>query len=336
MDEQSAMTSPESEFELTQAVWTNAVINTEQVDPFSSSPAWQLAFHEAFNPARRLLIERTSDSVICFAENFFSPSEIFLTPIEPHWFFGCPLLGNDAVDLFAMIMPFLAVEYAPHFPRILISGIPMRSTLPERLVQSFADSFTIRLHSVGLQCAASLEDDMDGFLSRRSAGFRKNLRQVVRRATDRGVYFERVIPRTLEEAQTAYSRLIAVEHASWKGLNSCGMTESPIKEFYAAMTRRMLRHGDARIIMARYDEEDIGYIFGGLIGNIYRGLQFSYDDKWRNYSIGNLMQHEKIRWLVEEGIVRYDMGSVLGESMSYKANWTEERIPYQCWILEKR
>jgi len=330
------MTHPETEFELIQSVWTQAVINTEQVDPFSSSPAWQLAFHEAFNPRRRLLIESTNDSIICFAENFFTPSKIYLTPVEPHWFFGCPLLGNDAVDLLAAVMPFLSEEYAPYFPKILISGIPTESALPERLVRTFADRFTIRLHSVGLQCAASLEDDIDGFLSRRSAGFRKRLGQVVRRAADKGIYFERVIPRTHEEAQAIYARLIAVEEASWKGLKSCGMTESPIKEFYAAMTRRMSQHGATRIIMARYNEEDIGYIFGGLIGNIYRGLQFSYDDQWRKYSIGNVMQYEQIRWLTEEGITRYDMGSVLGEAMSYKAKWTEVRIPFQCWIFEKR
>ena len=330
------MTYPESEFDLTQSVWTHAVINSEQVDPFASSPAWQLAFHEAFNPRRRLLIENTGDSIICFAESFFSPSKVYLTPIEPHWFFGCPLLGDDAVDLLAMVIPLLSRAYAPHFPKIIISGIPIGSVLQKRLARTFADHFTIRLHSVGLQCTALLQDDIDDYLSRRSPGFRKRLRQVVRRASDKGIYFERVIPRTHEEAEAIYSRLIAVEEASWKGMKSSGMTESPIKEFYAAMTRRMSENGAARIIMARYDEEDIGYIFGGLIGSIYRGLQFSYDDRYRKHSVGNLMQYEQISWLIEDGITRYDMGSVLGENMEYKANWTEKYTPFQCWIFEKR
>jgi CelD/BcsL family acetyltransferase involved in cellulose biosynthesis len=88
--------------------------------------------------------------------------------------------------------------------------------------------------------------------------------------------------------------------------------------------------------MARYNEKDIGYIFGGLIGDIYRGLQFSYDNQWKDLSIGNLMQYEKIKWLCEEKIIRYDMGSLLGEAMGYKASWTEERIPFQCWKFKKK
>ena len=327
---------PESEFEHIQAAWSHAAISTKQADPFCSSPTWQLAFHEAFSPKRRLLVESASGNTICFAEAVLSPSDIYLTPIEAHWLFCCPLLGRHAVDLLARAMEFVAKEYAPHFPKILISGIRPGSALVGRLIQAFRNDFTIYLHSGGMQCAASLRDGIDGFLSRRSANFRNKLKKACKRATAKGVYFERVLPLTPVDASAIYSRMIAVEETSWKGIHSCGMAESPAKEFYAAMIRRLSKSADARVIMARYEGEDIGFISGGMAGKIYRGQQFSYNDAWKDFSIGNIMQFEQLKWLCEEKAVRYDMGPLVGQSMGYKAHWTEKRFPFQCWILVKK
>jgi len=326
---------PESELEHIRTAWTHAAISTQQADPFCSSPTWQLAFHEAFSPKRRLLVEHASGSILCFAEKAFSPSQMYLTPIEPHWFFGCPLLGRHSVDMLVRAMEFISTEYSPYFPKILISGIRPKSLLAGRLLQTFNKKFALSLHYEGLQCAASLRGGIDGYVSRRSANFRSKLKKARKRAAVGGVYFERVLPLSPEDASAIYSRMLAVEAASWKGIHACGMAESPAKEFYAAMMRRLSQRAHARVIMARYEGKDIGFIFGGLAGKIYRGQQFSYDEEWQEFSIGNLMQLEQIQWLCEEKAVRYDMGPLVGQGMGYKAHWTETLIPFQCWRLEK-
>ena len=261
---------------------------------------------------------------------------MYLTPIEPSWFFGCPLLGRHSVDMLVKALECLATEYAPYFPKILISGIRPKSLLAGRLLKAFSKNFAIYLRSGGLQCAASLKGGVDGYLSRRSGNARSKLKKAHKRATDRGVYFERILPLAPEDAATTYSRMLAVETASWKGIHACGMAESPAREFYAVLIRRLSQRAHARVIMAKYEGKDIGFIFGGLAGNIYRGQQFSYDNEWKEFSIGNLMQFEQIQWLCEEKVVRYDMGPLVGQGMGYKAHWTEKRFPFQCWILEKR
>jgi CelD/BcsL family acetyltransferase involved in cellulose biosynthesis len=233
-------------------------------------------------------------------------------------------------------MEFIAKEYAPHFPKILISGIRPRSLLAGSLIQAFSKGFAIYAHSGGIQCTASLSCGIDGFLSRRSANFRSKLKKAYKRASAKGVYFERALPTSPEEAAAIYARMIAVEETSWKGIHSCGMAESPAKEFYAAMIRRLSQSAGARIIIARYEGEDIGFIAGGLAGKIYRGQQFSYNDAWKEFSIGNILQFEQLKWLCEEKSVRYDMGPMVGQGMGYKVHWTEKRIPFQCWRLEKR
>ena len=196
--------------------------------------------------------------------------------------------------------------------------------------------FTIYLAGECIQAGASLEGGLDGFLSRRSANLRSKWRKSFRRAADRGVTFERSCPTDTAGADAVYARMLAVEQRSWKGVGHCGMTESPAREFYADMIRRLAAQGTARVMFARHEGQDIGFMFGGMLGPCYRGQQFSYDAAWKDLSIGNLLQVEQIRWLCEEGAVRYDMGTASGEPMAYKLHWTEAHPTSQTWFLQPR
>jgi len=316
--------------------WTRAAVSTNQADPFCCSPTWQLSFHDAFSPRRPLFVEESSDSALVFAEKVFASGEIVLTPIEPHWFFGCPLLGAHAAELFAAAMPLLEKRYPRTFPRILISGIRPNGRLAQRLLRACGKDFLLYLHSDGVQCAASLHGGVDGFLSRRSANHRHKLKKAQRQARNAGVYFERNAPATAAEAKAVYARMLAVELSSWKGIGCCGMAEPPARQFYGIMLRRLSASGQGRVMFARREDKDIGFIFGGKAGNIYRGQQFSYADDWKSYSIGNLMQMEQIAWLCEEGAKRYDMGPIVGPRMEYKSHWTEKKMPIQTWMLKRR
>ncbi|BCS89566.1 hypothetical protein PSDVSF_28080 [Pseudodesulfovibrio sediminis] len=295
-----------------------------------------MAFHDAFSPDRRILIVSRSNSLVALAEHVSPQGETYLTPIESHWFFGCPLLGSQAVQLFNGLMDDIARLYAPAFPQIVISGIRPGGALSQRLIRTFIDRFDIYLHSSGAQCAASLAGGVDGYLSRRSGNHRKKLRKQARKALEQGVSFERVAPASAEEAETTYARMIAVELKSWKGIGKCGMAETPAKEFYDFLLKRLASAQSGRVIFARHDNKDIGFIFGGMAGRIYRGQQFSYDEAWKHYSIGNIMQLEQIRWLCQEKAKRYDMGPLVGPKMAYKNHWTEKEIRLQTWILVKR
>lgn len=315
------------------AAWTKAALSTRQADPFCCAPTWQLSFHEAFSPSRRLIIKEDSpDSVILLAETIFPPNEVYLTPIEAHWFFGCPLPGRRSVEYLSDMLGQFEEYYASPFT-LVISGIRPGGAPAQRLIRFFGAKLDISLYGQGMQCAASLAGGMDGFLSRRSGEHRHKLKKEARRARERGVYFERVRPDTPENAQKIYSRILLVESASWKGLNHCGMLETPVRQFYNIMLQRLSAAQNARIIFARYENQDIGFIFGGMAGKIYRGQQFSYNVEWKNFSIGNLLQVEQIHWLCEEGAGRYDMGPLDGDRMAYKQHWTEKIFFNQTWLL---
>jgi hypothetical protein len=318
------------------STWNTAALNVRQADPFCCLTSWQLSFHEAFSPRRRLLIKESSDSAIAFAEKVFSSRSVFLTPIECMWFFGNPLLGSHPVDLLAETLSDIEQLYHPIFPTIMISGLVPNGSLIQKLRKRLGYKFKFSLHGLELQCAASLSGGVDGFLSRRSGNHRRKLKKQIKRAAENGVYFERHSPSSNSEVEEIYSRMISIELASWKGSGKCGMAEPRPKKFYNIMMKRLALSKNARIILARHEGKDIGYIFGGMAGKVYRGQQFSFDDQWRSASIGNILQFEQIKWLCEEASTRYDMGPLNGHKMEYKRHWTERKHSIETWGLTKK
>lgn len=245
--------------------------------------------------------------------------------------FGCPLLGPDPVDLLKQLLAEPTPDDAGTY--VVLSGLHPDGALQRRLLRAFARRHQLVPLQPNAMCHASLDGGVEGFLSRRSGGFRRNLRAAERRAAAAGISFERHVPTDAPSAAATYERIVAVERGSWKGIGQCGMLETPMLQFYAAMLRRLAASGSGRVMFARHDGRDIGFIFGGLaagrFGKVYRGQQFSYVEHWHHASIGNLLAIEQIRWLCEEGVERYDMGP----EMAYKQHWTELRVELQNWVL---
>ncbi|MCX8069165.1 MAG: hypothetical protein N2738_01540, partial [Thermodesulfovibrionales bacterium] len=86
------------------SLFNKLVFSTEQADPLCCRTEWQLSFHEAFSPFRRLIIKTEGHSLIAFATYNFPGVGIVLEPLETHWFFACPLLGENPVDLLHSVL----------------------------------------------------------------------------------------------------------------------------------------------------------------------------------------------------------------------------------------
>ncbi len=317
--------------------WERIALRTSQVDPFCSSPAWQLAFHDSEGSNGYLLVEGQEDSMVAFALKHIAggnlPVGIYLAPLESAWCFGCPILGPNGVHLLAQALDF-AQTLLKQPVNALVSGIRPEGRLAKALTKQFDNGkYRILQHNTGCQACASLRGGLDGFLSRRSGNFRCKLKKSMKVAADTGIYFERVAPQTPELARQVYDRILLIEQQSWKGLGHCGMNEPGAREFYACLTMRLAALKRVRVIFAKHENKDIGFIFGGMAGRIYRGQQFSYVDTWRKYSIGNLLQREKLQWLCEDGAVRYDMGPIDNEAMRYKHLWTEQKHLHETWAV---
>jgi CelD/BcsL family acetyltransferase involved in cellulose biosynthesis len=241
------------------------------------------------------------------------------------WFFGCNVLGRNGAEFLRNSLPDIERQFASQSLAITVSGLSPTGRLRRDLQRYFKADFEIVEmggRARGVQCAASLEGGWDGYLSRRSANTRRNIRKQLRRVDEAGVAYERHCPIPLE-ADHLFDRMLAVELQSWKGIAGRGMEQPGVTDFYRLMLRELSETADARVIMARFEDRDIGFIFGGMLGKIYRGQQFSFVDDWAAGSIGNTLQAEQIKWLCEEGSTRYGLGPLKRRRMEYKTHWTE-------------
>lgn len=316
--------------------WNTLALTTNQGDPLCCAPAWNLAFHHVTHPARRIFYYSSSNSLLLFCEYQGNGEEVYLVPLEDSWMFGQPLLGFYAPEMLEEAMAIFAREYAPLFPVIVLSGIRRSSPETMKLYVLYSRRFNFYRYRTSVQCSASLQGGLDGWLSRRSANHRAKLKKAARKAAAAGISFEKCVPGDEESAAIAYQRMLAVELRSWKGIGHCGMAEYPSREFYSALMARLSRSASAHIIFARCEGRDIGFIFGSTAGGIYRGQQFSYSAEYGAYSIGNLMQLEKVKWLSQLGIQRYDMGPITGPRMEYKAHWTEQTREIETWVMRAK
>jgi CelD/BcsL family acetyltransferase involved in cellulose biosynthesis len=314
------------------STWNRLALATPQPDPFCATTAWQLSWREAADPGCPVVVRECTDGLVCFARHTFGSANV-LAPIERLWLFGCNVLGSAGVDLLEQLLRDFAVEAAGLRPRIAISGLDPDGALLATVRSRLSSYGELTRFSEDVQCAASLQGGLDGFLSRRSANHRKKLRKAIRRVRGAGIGFERHAPASADEAAAVFARMLAVERGSWKGIAGQGMDGPMTRTFYGAMLRRLAMAREGRVMFATHEGRDIGYIFGGMAGTIYRGQQFSFDDDWRHMSIGNVLQYEQITWLCEEGAHRYDMGPLLGPFMEYKAHWTELQFPMEAWLL---
>jgi len=311
--------------------WNEAVSPNTHADPFCCQTEWQLSYHEAMEPDRRLVIRESSGSIVALAVEITSPDEKVLFPIESGWQFGCPLLGPFPLELLDDII--IDEEYDLNgirtAPSIVISGVLPNGVLKRRLIDRYKDRFDFQKLSSEELCSASLLGGIDGYLSRRSSSHRRGLRKQSKRAHNAGVTFEHIVPTTHIEAEATYQRMLAVEESGWKGVGKCGMTMQPSRDYYSFMLRRLADSGAGRVVFARHDDIDIGYLFGGMAGDIYRGQQFSFAVDWKSQSIGNLLQLEQVRSLCDEGATRYDMGPI----MEYKRHWTETKTTIESLVM---
>jgi len=289
------------------------------VDRFCSSSFWILPSARHLSPGAVPRILRANGVYAVLAR-----SSSWLHPLEATWGLCCPLVGQDpdaAVELFVELL-----EREGEWSAALATGLAEGSPLWKKLGRALARRYGVERGPTTRRYVARLEDGLDGFLERRPAGLRKNLEKAHRRGERSGLTFE-----VKDREEASFERILAVEHRSWKGQNGVGIDREPMRSFYRDMNRRLLDRGRRRLMFARLEDEDVAYIFGGLLGDTFRGLQFSFDSRFSSLSLGNLCQLEEIRRLVESGVRRYDLGS----EVRYKRKWGEEVVETACLIARR-
>jgi hypothetical protein len=302
------------------AEYDGAVARMPDIDPYCSRSEWVLSFHAAFAPQRAVFAFRDAAgpdgaSYVLLAGEPDARLGFLVQPLEHLWGLASPLVGPDAAGLLGRL---LTAGVFPAGAHLLLFGLPLDRDWLTALAGALPASHGLGLVGTTDRRVASLEGGLEGFLGRRPANVRRNLRKARHRAERAGLQFERVAVTADTFAET-YRRIVAIERRSWKSATGNGVDRGPMKRFYERMIPRLLRRDAFRLIVARRGDEELGYVHGGTVGRHFRGLQFSFVDDERALSVGNLLQVEMVRWLCEDGFTTYDLGMVV----PYKERWAE-------------
>ncbi len=233
------------------------------------------------------------------------------------WGLASPLLGEDTrgvVDGFYEAV----VADRGSWDALWLGGLEVDGLWLDTLIRRFGPSFRLRRGPLTRRHSASLDGGFDGFLGRRKRTFRKNLRRAGRRVQEAGLSFDHA--GNAEDADAIYARIQAIEARSWKGKADSGISSGGMYVFYEHAVRLLVASGSLRAVFAVLDGRDVGFLFGGVLGDTFRGLQCSFDDDYRSLQLGNVLQATMIEALCSSGEVSdYDLGS----DMPYKTRWAE-------------
>lgn len=292
------------------------VAETPDVDHFCSSTDWILPARAAFAPNAMPYVMAEDGACVALMRIPAEPRHEVAVPLEAGWGLASPFAGRDPAQIAEMLGTM--VEHAPHPPDALfLSGIVRDSPLYEHVILRLTGRYRIGTGPPSGRRSTSIVEGLDGFLSRRSPGFRASLRRAERRAAADG--FVLTYDSSFEGAEVTTERVMAVEARSWKGIAGQGVDRGPARRFYEMMIARLVGRGTLRLVFVRRGGEDVAFCLGGLFGDSYRGLQVSFAEGYERWAPGNLAQLAMIRGLGEEGVHTYH----LGMEMPYKARWAE-------------
>lgn len=304
----------------------NAAV-TPGVSTYCSAGDWSLAANAALAPGRELLFGQHDQHSVLVALSQLGDGRRLLQSAEADWGFASPALGPDPEQAARLLAATLNAT-ADRWDLAVLSGL---SPDVARRCQSLAGRGLRTAVRGGLRSvSASLEGGYEGFLSRRSAGLRAGLRRDARRVRDAGIEIE-VMPGALQTSEIL-ARAAAVEQRSWKGEAGAGMLAAPAyQQFYERVLGRAAGQGRARAAFARRDGEDVAFVFGAVLGAVYRGFQLGYVEGFETYGLGNQLQAALIAALAAEGLTVYD----LGMAMPYKERWAERSQEHAVLVLAR-
>lgn len=294
---------------------------TPSVARCCSSSIWTVAADSFLHAGRDLRVYRKGDDWCALAYGDAFDHGSALQPLEVGWGFASPLVGAR-LDVQADLFKAALGDLDGHEPFTLLGGIHERLTVGHALRKAVKPPFRFRFIPATDCLTASLAGGEAGFLSRRSPKFRASLRNAARRAASAGITFERVAP-DRDSAPAVFERLLAIDHATWKSKAGEGVFNDPEhRAFYRDVFLRASGRGLLSCFFAVKEGRDVGYLFGVVFGNTFRGFQMGYATDWRRLGIGNLLQMEAVKFAALAGIPTYD----LGMETDYKARWAENRL----------
>lgn len=305
-----------NEFEKERDRYDQAVLMSPDIDHFCSSSTWINAARMAFHAECHPLIFRLESGYLSLIVLPETPIGRLAVPLEATWGMSAPLVGQFPSEVVTEAVAALETV-SDRFDSLYLMGFDKEGPWFNALVNALRPTHKLGFGAQAGRIWASLLDGEEGWLNRRGVGFKKSLRNLSNRCDQAEVQFE--YHRSTSNLNDTISRIISIEHCSWKGRTGSGINQGQMLQFYQAMFKQLQEEDRLRVGFATINGDDVAFIFGGIFATTYRGLQMSYKTGFERLGLGHFMQRNQIHALCCEPIERYD----LGQEMDYKLDWGE-------------
>jgi CelD/BcsL family acetyltransferase involved in cellulose biosynthesis len=302
-----------------------AALSTPGIASYCSSRDWAIAASDHLHPGREPWVVERDGSWLALTHGHHPQVGPYLQPLEGDWGFCAPVLGPNASANVQLLSAGLR-HWERQWQVALLHGLDVNTA--DLVSTALQGRYRVVVRD-GIRCrVASLEGGVDGFLSRRSSRFRRNLRRDRRRTDTLGVDYE--TNKVTDGVDALMARILAVEARSWKTTAGQSVLASRrYRAFYINVLERAAARGGARAAFARVGGKDVAYVFGAVLADGYRGFQLGFDAEWADLGVGNQVQLALIEALCDENIISYD----LGMEMPYKARWAENLLPLRTVVV---
>lgn len=159
------------------------------------------------------------------------------------------------------------------------------------------------------------EDAFERLMARLDAKFRSNLRRRMRKLEAHGS----VALFTTRLVDPRLARFYDLERAGWKGAQQTAIaSDAPTKAFYDELAREAARFGYFALYSLDSGSRTAAMFYGLAYRGRYSLLKMAYDEALHECSPGQLLTHEVLRALADNGDREFDF---LGELMDWKLDW---------------
>lgn len=217
------------------------------------------------------------------------------------------------------------------FIRLTVIGESMDEKL---LLESLAThEYKFFIGSVESSPHISIPEDADDLLKAMGKNDRKSLKRRERRLLEAAT-IQIIWHESSEESTRFFDNVLTIERNSWKEKAGSSITTNPAQEgFYRLYTPLAANEGRLKGALLMFDSTPIAYEYGILFNGVYEGLKTSFDQRYSEYSPGNVLQYHIIQRLSERGIRHYDL---TGEMDDSKKMWTEQQYQRRTYTILRK
>ena len=128
-----------------------------------------------------------------------------------------------------------------------------------------------------------------------------------------------------DEVDGLLDTVVLVEAMGWKFRAGTALVEDqPQHAFLRAYAKTVAREGRLHITFLYLDDEPLAMSIGEIADGTYWAHKTGYDETFRKFGPGILLQYHLIRHLAERGLSRIDFR---GQADAFKRAWTDKAVP---------